>query len=143
MASPINAASWQSALSDLTQQLVKANADLVEWSWTNGGCFAFAAAFSKVFGGELFGVCRPETTDGYTDYPVGHAIVKLNGTFYDYNGAFNVASVVTPDVIKAKTDEDVAWFDDYFLDEQQTKKLHHILKRCRTQKPTKGTSPGM
>lgn len=140
MGLPINPSAWQSALSDLTQQLVEANADLVEWSWTNGGCFAFAAAFSKVFGGELYGVCKPETTEGYTDYPVGHALVKLNGVFYDYNGVFDTAAVAAPEVIKAKSDDDVAWFDDYFLDEQQTKKLRQILKSCRTQKPAKGTS---
>ena len=55
-----------------------------DWNWTSGGCFAFASAFVKVFGGKEFGICVFE--EDSNDYPVHHAIVKYHGKFYDSKG---------------------------------------------------------
>lgn len=42
---------WQKTLSPLLSELQREHGR--SWSWTKGGCFAFADAFRNVFGGEF------------------------------------------------------------------------------------------
>ena len=118
---------WQQKLAPLTKKMMSEWKDS-NWSWTTGGCFAFAEAFQKAFGGQLYGVCRIYTENGETDYPVDHALVKLNGQFYDYNGIYNRKTVKKNQVIKAASEDGVGWFEDDFLDDKQMSFLFKTMK---------------
>lgn len=104
------------------------------WSWTTGGCFAFAEAFQAAFGGELYGVCTKESWDDGDgeefDYPVGHAIVLFRGKFYDYDGEFDPATIKSHQAVMAKSDDHVSWFVDEFFDDGQMRTLAEIMRQC-------------
>jgi hypothetical protein len=121
---------WKAALAELTTEMSRRE----DWTWTHGGCFAFASAFQAAFGGELFGVCRRQTwNDGHgeeSDYPVDHALVSYNGKLYDFDGVFDPSAIGEDQVIKAKSDPDVSWFEDDFFDDEGWKRLHEIMARC-------------
>lgn len=121
---------WQSALAGLTAEMT----GWEKWSWTTGGCFAFADAFQRAFGGELYGVCRPEQhgpdDDPEVDYPVDHAIVLLGGKFYDYEGEFDPSGIKPNQVIKSKADDFVCWFVDDFFDDRQMRLLRRVMREC-------------
>jgi hypothetical protein len=53
-----------------------------DWSWTQGGCFAFAEALKKAFGAELWVVAQKEDEDWASQ----HAFVRYEGKFYDATG---------------------------------------------------------
>lgn len=113
-----------------------------DWSWVTGGCFAFAEALHDVFGGELWGICSHiDADDGLgDDYPVEHALVKINGQFYDFNGVVDVDSYmarlgkgkkrqglpVTLSV-RPQTDPDVFWFEDEYVDDEGMDLLRKVL----------------
>lgn len=118
---------WKKALEPLTKQLYREYRDR-EWTWTTGGCFAFAEAFQAAYGGELYGVCSQEGSGDDMDFPVEHAIIKLGGKFYDYNGIFDIGSVKPPYMIKSRDDDYVFWFEDDFLNDKQWKKLFDTMK---------------
>src|SRR4051812_15744608 len=87
------APAWLGALADLTEKLVREwkNQD---WTWTTGGCFAFAEVFAGTFGGEEYGICSFEADEQDEvhggDYPVEHAVVKVGDAFYDYKGRLDI-----------------------------------------------------
>jgi len=54
-----------------------------DWSWTSGGCFAFAEALVKaIIGAELWAVGQFQ---GY-DWATQHAFVCVDAKFYDADG---------------------------------------------------------
>jgi hypothetical protein len=120
-------ARWQSKLAPLQ---VKLDRQYEGWTWTTGGCFAFASAFQSAFGGEFYGVCRPSVENGMTDYPVDHALVKLGDVFYDHDGPYDPESILEGQVIMSRDDDYVCWFEDDFLGDRQWKKVHEVLKGC-------------
>ena len=135
---------WQVALAPLTAEMK----DLDGWSWTRGGCFAFAEAFQKAFGGELYGVCGKETWDDgdgeQFDYPVDHAIVLFGGKFYDYEGEFDPTKILKRHTIRAKCDDHVSWFVDDFFDDRQMRFLRRVMRRCAAgEREMRPTGPGM
>ena len=74
---------WTSPLHDLTNEL----STIVGYDdpWRTGGCFAFAEALQSIYGGSLWSACMRDD-DG--DWSAEHAVVKLDGRFYDYYGVF-------------------------------------------------------
>jgi hypothetical protein len=120
----------KAALEELTTEMSRRE----DWTWTHGGCFAFASAFQAAFGGELFGVCRRQTwNDGHgeeSDYPVDHALVSYNGKLYDFDGVFDPSTIREDQTIKAKSDPGVSWFEDDFFDDESWKRLHDIMVQC-------------
>jgi hypothetical protein len=100
------------------------------WSWTSGGCFAFASAFQAAFGGEFYGVCRIWEEDGEIDFPVDHALVLLDGVYYDHSGAFDVTKLLPSQVVKHRDDDLVCWFEDDFFDERQLQEINAVLLDC-------------
>lgn len=124
---------WQNQLVRLAAPIRKRYAD---WTWTKGGCFAFAEAFQKAFGGVLYGVCEYDP-DG-KDWPVNHAVVRLHDHFFDFEGPHDEAELLRQYKSKRKTknavlpnnNENVFWFEDDFLNDEQWTKLHEILLAC-------------
>lgn len=113
-----------------------------DWTWTTGGCFAFAEAFQEAFGGEYYGVCRVMDDDGVPDLPVDHALVLLDGVYYDHNGPFDPARIANNQVIRHRDDDYVCWFEDDFLDDEQFDTLKAVLVSCAGDRPIP-TSPAM
>lgn len=101
-----------------------------KWTWTAGGCFAFAEAFQAAFGGDFHGVCRVCTDDGFTDYPVDHALVMLDGILYDHDGPYDIGRLQPDQVIRHRDDDYVCWFEDDFFDDDQFEEIHSILREC-------------
>lgn len=118
---------WQDRLRPFKIEMQQRNE---AWTWTSGGCFAFASAFQAAFGGEFYGVCRVWEEDGEIDYPVDHALVLLNGVYYDHSGPFDVTKILPAQVIKHREDDLVGWFEDDFFDDRQWKEIHAILQDC-------------
>lgn len=98
-----------------------------EWTWTTGGCFAFAEAFHAAFGGEFYGVCR--VTDD-EDLPVDHALVKLGSVYYDHDGPFDVSKIAADQVVRHRDDDYVCWFEDDFFDDEGWAEIHAVLADC-------------
>lgn len=129
---------WITSLMPLTADLKRTWGR--DWSWVSGGCFAFAEVFQSVFGGELYGICTEVTESGETDYPVEHALVKLNGAFYDFNGVADIDAQISeikqwklkqgvdlPVSLKSRDDDYVFWFEDEYLDDEEMKFLKSVL----------------
>jgi hypothetical protein len=119
---------WKSRLGHHVDQM-RASSGYDTWSWTEGGCFAFASAFQAAFGGELFGVCRVISED---DLPVDHALVELDGVLYDFDGPFDTASIRDDQVIRRHDDDYVCWFEDDFFDDEGWAEIHAVLADCAT-----------
>jgi len=115
---------------DLMIEQIRLDCSDLDWSWTQGGCYAFADALSKAHNGELWGFCAFDDFSG--DFPVHHAVVKIGGQFFDYSGVLDVQQYAkdleneTGDVIelRSKDDELVYWFTDDCLSDQQMKRLN-------------------
>jgi hypothetical protein len=122
---------WIKPLTPLTKKLV----DGGDWSWTNGGCFAFAEAFHEVFGGEPWGICSEFEEEGDFDYPVEHAMVKVGNQFFDFNGVVDfeeyaqrlAASTGRKIRLKAASEAGVFWFEDEYLDDEDMVFLRKVL----------------
>lgn len=109
-----------------------------EWTWVTGGCFAFAEALHDVFGGELWGVCsHVDADDGLgDDYPVEHAMVKIGGKFYDFNGVVDAEAYMAAlskekpyatMSVRPKTDPEIFWFEDEYIDDEGMDLLRRVL----------------
>jgi len=132
---------WHNALAGLTKNLTKAWKNQ-GWTWTAGGCFAFAEVFAETFDGEEYGICsfEPDEQDEVNggDYPVEHAVVKVGDAYYDYKGRLDIvaemaaleASTGRRMFLKAKTDPAVFWFEDDFLDDADFEELRRGLSAC-------------
>jgi len=132
---------WHDSLADLTRNLTKAW-ESQQWTWTTGGCFAFAEVFAETYGGEEFGICSFEADEQNEehggDYPVEHAVVKVGDAFYDYRGRLDIdaemaaytASTGRRMFLKPKTDPAVFWFEDDFLDDDDFEALRRGLASC-------------
>lgn len=123
----IDPAIWTEKLKPFEVEL---QASHKHWTWTTGGCFAFASAFQAAFGGEFYGVCRIWEEDGNIDYPVDHALVLLDGVYYDHDGEFEVSKIGFTQVIKHKDDDLVCWFEDEFFDDAGWTSIHEIMVDC-------------
>lgn len=128
---------WAAPLEDLTDRL-KENWG-ADWGWTRGGCFAFAETFVETFGGELWGVCSQEGSEGDIDFPVEHAIVRVGDAFYDYTGRLDVDAYRADlerrtgrlTFVKRKDDPQVFWFEDEYLDDDDMDSLKEALLEVR------------
>lgn len=61
-----------------------------EFGWTAGGCWAFAKAFRKVFGGKYISICSPEwpdEEDQWITHHVGVVLPEHPGLVFDALGA--------------------------------------------------------
>jgi hypothetical protein len=119
-------AKWQQELRSLTADLKKSHGKT--WSWTSGGCFAFADAFVKTFGGKKKGVASHDVQSG--DFPVEHAFVELNGVKYDYSGVFEPKLKKNQKIV-TEEDPEAFWFEDDFLSDAQLKHLTLSLKNAK------------
>lgn len=132
---------WVSVLTPMTKKL---NTWLDgSWSWTAGGCSAFADRLQKAYGGQQWCVARYDP-DG-PDWAADHAVVRIGGAFYDFSGVFNpdnyIAALAKQEQTKGKTPHRRAmkrkgspglyWFDDQYLDDTQWKQLLIALKTGR------------
>lgn len=132
---------WHGALEELTANLVREWKNQ-EWTWTSGGCFAFAEVFAGTFGGEEYGICSFEDDEHGGDYPVEHAVVKLGDAFYDYKGRLNIEAEMTAlseltgrkMYLKPRSDPKVFWFEDDFLDDDDFDVLRRALAACVPEK---------
>lgn len=122
---------WTEALAVIEREV---QVEFDDWTWTAGGCFAFAEAFQACFGGVLYGICAYDEQSG--DYPVHHAVIELQGVYYDARGTIDLAAVIRECEtstgqeceLKPKTDDDVFWFDDEYLDDSQMQALSAALQ---------------
>lgn len=117
-----------------------------DWTWTTGGCFAFAEAFHAAFGGEFYGLCRVE--EGVEDFAVDHALVMLDDVLYDHDGPFDTSKIRTDQVIKHRDEDYVFWFEDDFFHDEGWEAIHIVLRECAAaagySKENTGTrAPGM
>ena len=124
---PEQIAAWQEALAPLQDKLRAEHGDF--WTWTTGGCFAFAEAFQRAFGGELWGDCRYDTQG--KDWPVDHAVVKIGDAFYDHDGLFEPPKGSRTRRMLPESDDRIAWFRDEFLSEADMKLLKKTLSDVR------------
>lgn len=105
-----------------------------EWSWTSGGCFAFAETYAEFFGAELWGVCRHDEAAG--DFPVDHALVRVQmaqgqeAVYIDATGIVDVTKLEIGQQLLTKDDEGVFWFEDDFLDDDHLRQLRDILSQA-------------
>lgn len=121
---------WTPALAEIASEITL---EVPDWTWTSGGCFVFAEAFHEAFGGRLCCVCTYDSDS--EDYPAGHAMVELNGVFYDARGQVDVATCIseveatmgTSAEVRYKDDPDVFWFQDDFLNDKQMRALKNSL----------------
>ena len=124
---------WIEPLASLTKELSNEN-----WSWLEGGCFAFADRLRKAYGGQLWAMARYD--EDFDEWNADHAVVKINGQYYDYNGVFDPETYA---VHLAKLDKfrnqgpyrremmpksKINWFEDEWLDQQQWDGLLRVLK---------------
>lgn len=100
------------------------------WTWTTGGCFAFAEAFQEAFGGDFYGICRIGEDDDDPDLPVDHALVMLDGVLYDHDGPYDPTKIMSNQVIRHRDDDYVFWFEDDFLDDEEFALLKEVLRDC-------------
>jgi hypothetical protein len=126
MAQP-DPSTWKGPLMRIASQIRRVHRG---WTWTKGGCFAFAEAFHKAFGGELYGVCRHDLRG--KDWPVDHAVVRLGGKFWDFDGSHTARALlkrygIRGSAIKSEADEDVHWFTDDFLNDSQWSELQSVM----------------
>ena len=121
---------WVEPLQELTQEVV---ANDPEWGWTNGGCFTFAEVLAKAYGGKCAVIIVWD--DRADDWWNHHAIVEINGVYYDYNGVFVMpkrgddghkrAKIVPPD-----SDEyGYQWMDEMHLDDDQLERLNAVFNQ--------------
>jgi hypothetical protein len=135
---------WVNLLAPLTTELETEWSDH-DWTWTAGGCFAFAENLKKAYGGQLWALSRLcDYGDGQKDWGADHAVVFVNGHYYDFNGVFDPVSFKAMlDADDAKRGEgpferkmlpkhQAGWFEDEFLDDEQWAGLLRVL---RTGKP--------
>lgn len=120
---------WVGPLKPLTKR-IKGNWGN-RWTWTEGGCFAFAEIFHEVYGGEFWGVCSDP--DGEDDYAVEHAMVKVNGLFYDFTGVVDVEKYMKKlskengRELKLLPRHEAFWFEDEYLDDDDLEYLRDVL----------------
>lgn len=134
---------WHAPLRGLTRRTTAAWRDR-GWSWTTGGCFAFAEAFKAAFGGDEFGICSRDAAEG--DYPVEHAVVRVGDDFFDYSGRLDIEAEMAALTartgremfLKRRDDDGVFWFEDDFLDDKDMARLHDVLAACA---PSRAPSP--
>ncbi|MBS7671677.1 hypothetical protein [Croceicoccus gelatinilyticus] len=122
---------WQEPLQDLTDEI---RAKEPDWGWTHGGCWAFAAALAKAYGGERRVVLVwDKRADDWWGH---HAVVEMDdGRTYDYEGVFEmpagggfdghaIAKLVPPD-----GEDGYHWLDDeIWLSDDQLSRLDAIFK---------------
>lgn len=125
----INPDLWKNRLRPLEVEQQQGYYD-TDWTWTTGGCFAFAEAFQEAFGGEFYGVCRVSEEDDDPDLPVDHALVLHDGIFYDHDGSFDPLKILDNQVIRHRDDDYVFWFEDDFFDDDQFEVLKAVLRDC-------------
>lgn len=116
---------WKKPLSSMTRRLELGN-------WDKGGCFAFAEALVKVFGGELWGFCsfQPADKNGGDNFPVEHAVAKIGDRFYDYSGMVDVSKILKRHprwTLKPQSDPGVFWFEDEFVGDDDWETLLSVL----------------
>lgn len=129
MADHIDPALWKDLLRPLEEEQQDGYHGL-NWTWTTGGCFAFAEAFQAAFGGEFYGVCRVSEEAGDPDLPVDHALVMLDGVLYDHDGVFDPAGIKANQTIRHRDDDYVCWFEDDFFDDEGMEAIHAVLEQC-------------
>lgn len=126
---------WADRLDSLAER-VREQCEEPDWSWTEGGCFAFAEALATAHKGELWGFCAYDTHGD--DYPVHHAVVKVSDRFYDCTGMIDPAacaaeiSAKVGEVVelRCRDDEQVYWFTDDFLTPAESKELSAALRKA-------------
>ena len=130
---------WVSVLAPMTAEL----GTWGNWSWTTGGCFAFADRLQKAYGGQLWCVARYDPEGD--DWGAEHAVVRIGGVFYDFNGVFDPETYMAMLAkanrkkgkdpyhreMKRKGSPGLMWFEDEFLDDKQWKQLLIVLKTGR------------
>jgi hypothetical protein len=128
---------WIATLAPLTKMMKKKHS-YYGWTWVTGGCFAFVEAAHEAYGGEKWGVCSYAVEDECWD--VEHAVLKVAGVYYDYNGVFDPAAYIVklrrkyPRLKKSQIEmlpengDGVCWMQDDFFDDEGLDTLHRILK---------------
>lgn len=124
----LDATLWRARLAPYEAELQESYG--TRWTWVTGGCFAFAEAFQKAFGGEFYGVCRISEEDGVPDLAVDHALVMLDGVLYDHEGPYDLAAIKSDQVLKHRDDDYVCWFEDDFFDDEGWEGIHAVLSEC-------------
>lgn len=122
---------WVEALAPISKELVRD-----DWTWTRGGCWAFAAALKAAIGGTLCGICEQDE-DGF--WATNHALVKKNGRYYDYTGVVDPEKACaelarergTPQRLMCTRHNGFEVYDDEFLDDEQWDFLHKVLRRLK------------
>ena len=126
---------WVDVLAPMTAELWSDG-----WSWTEGGCFAFADRMQKAYGGQQWCVARFDPEE--KDWAAEHAVVKIGGVYYEFHGVFDpqtyVAMLTRKDKkaskgpyqreMKRKGSPGLFWFEDENLDDTQWKQLLMVLK---------------
>ena len=124
---------WVPALAKLTRELSGDG-----WTWTTGGCFAFAEQLQKAYGGKLWGVARLDPD--FDEWDTEHAVVAINGVYYDFGGVFDPVSYMAklarndkkhgngPYRREMRPKNKAGWFEDEFLDDRQMRDLLIVLK---------------
>lgn len=129
MPEPLTADLWRDLLRPFEKEQQKGYFGK-SWTWTSGGCFAFASAFQAAFGGEFYGVCRVSPDDCEPELPVDHALVFYEGQLYDHEGVFDVSSLKPNQVLKERGDHYVFWFEDEFFGDEDWAAIHAIMREC-------------